>query len=123
MGALKVGRGTEPDVDVGPLIDEAQRGKGHPSSLATAVTARRARGAARPVVRCRGPSTPATSSSPPFLADVPDGARCSARRSSDPSAPIATFASEEQALEAANRTEYGLVATSTPATWVEHSAV
>src|SRR5271165_5382920 len=26
MGALKVGRGTEPDVDVGPLIDEAQRG-------------------------------------------------------------------------------------------------
>src|SRR6202050_1004711 len=27
MGALKVGRGTEPGVDVGPLIDEAQREK------------------------------------------------------------------------------------------------
>jgi succinate-semialdehyde dehydrogenase/glutarate-semialdehyde dehydrogenase len=27
MGALKLGRGTEPDTDVGPLIDEAQRGK------------------------------------------------------------------------------------------------
>src|SRR5580693_1747933 len=27
MGALRVGRGTEPGVDVGPLIDEAQRGK------------------------------------------------------------------------------------------------
>src|SRR6202161_1999631 len=27
MGALKVGRGSEPDTDVGPLIDEAQRGK------------------------------------------------------------------------------------------------
>ncbi|HEY7933171.1 MAG TPA: aldehyde dehydrogenase family protein, partial [Solirubrobacteraceae bacterium] len=27
MGALKVGRGTEPDVDVGPLIDQDQRGK------------------------------------------------------------------------------------------------
>src|SRR6202167_5818729 len=27
MGALKVGRGTEPDVDIGPLIDEAQREK------------------------------------------------------------------------------------------------
>src|SRR5271170_1946129 len=27
MGALKVGRGTEPDTDVGPLIDEAQRAK------------------------------------------------------------------------------------------------
>ena len=26
-GALKLGRGTEPDVDVGPLIDEAQRDK------------------------------------------------------------------------------------------------
>ena len=27
MGALKVGRGTEPDTDVGPLIDEDQRAK------------------------------------------------------------------------------------------------
>ncbi len=27
MGALKVGRGTEPDVQVGPLIDDDQRGK------------------------------------------------------------------------------------------------
>ena len=27
MGALKVGRGTDPDTDVGPLIDEAQRTK------------------------------------------------------------------------------------------------
>src|SRR5271167_824793 len=27
MGALRVGRGTEPDVDVGPLIDEDQRSK------------------------------------------------------------------------------------------------
>src|ERR1700678_295349 len=27
MGALRVGRGTEPDVDVGPLIDSAQREK------------------------------------------------------------------------------------------------
>src|SRR6202012_4573829 len=27
IGALKVGRGTEPGIDVGPLIDQAQRGK------------------------------------------------------------------------------------------------
>src|SRR6202011_2798056 len=27
MGAMKVGRGTEPDVDVGPLIDADQREK------------------------------------------------------------------------------------------------
>src|SRR5205085_1623488 len=27
MGALRVGRGTEADVDVGPLIDDKQRGK------------------------------------------------------------------------------------------------
>ena len=29
MAALKVGRGTEPGVDVGPLIAEAERGKVH----------------------------------------------------------------------------------------------
>src|SRR5258705_13164733 len=27
MGAMKVGRGTDPDVDVGPLIDDNQRSK------------------------------------------------------------------------------------------------
>src|ERR1700692_2788013 len=27
MGAMKVGRGTDPDVDVGPLIDDNQRAK------------------------------------------------------------------------------------------------
>ena len=54
MGALKVGRGTEPDVDVGPLIDEAQRAK-VTELVGDAVDARRARAARRqPVVGARG---------------------------------------------------------------------
>ena len=47
---------------------------------------------------------------PTVLADVPEGARALGEEIFGPVAPIATFASEEQALAAANRTEYGLVA-------------
>jgi succinate-semialdehyde dehydrogenase/glutarate-semialdehyde dehydrogenase len=69
MGALKVGRGTEPDVDVGPLIDEAQREK--VTELVSDA-----------VERGRGPVTPATSSSPPSSPTCPTTRGCSARRSS-----------------------------------------
>ena len=107
MGALKVGRGTEPDVDVGPLIDEAQRGK-VTELVGDAVT----RGA-RVLLGggpLSGPVHPGYFFEPTVLADVPDGARLLSEEIFGPVAPIATFASEEQALEAANRTEYGLVA-------------
>jgi succinate-semialdehyde dehydrogenase/glutarate-semialdehyde dehydrogenase len=107
MGALKVGRGTEPDVDVGPLIDEAQRGK-VTELVGDAVT----RGA-RVLLGggpLSGPVHPGYFFEPTVLADVPDDARLLSEEIFGPVAPVATFASEEQALEAANRTEYGLVA-------------
>ena len=47
---------------------------------------------------------------PTVLTDVPDDARLLGEEIFGPVAPIATFSSEEQALQAANRTEYGLVA-------------
>jgi succinate-semialdehyde dehydrogenase/glutarate-semialdehyde dehydrogenase len=46
---------------------------------------------------------------PTVLADVPEDARLLREEIFGPVAPIATFSTEEQALEAANRTEYGLV--------------
>src|SRR5580692_1575505 len=107
MGALKIGRGTEPDVDVGPLIDEAQRTK--VTELVSDAVQQGAR-----LLRGGGPlSGPAHTGyffEPTVLTDVPDNARLLSEEIFGPVAPIATFSSEEQALEAANRTEYGLVA-------------
>jgi succinate-semialdehyde dehydrogenase/glutarate-semialdehyde dehydrogenase len=107
MGALKLGRGTEPDVDVGPLIDEAQRGK--VTELVGDAVERGARvltGGGRP----SGSSYPGYFFEPTVLTDVPDDARLLSEEIFGPVAPVAKFNSEEQAVAAANRTEYGLVA-------------
>jgi succinate-semialdehyde dehydrogenase/glutarate-semialdehyde dehydrogenase len=104
MGALKVGRGSDPDTDVGPLIDEAQRNK--VSELVDDATERGARlllGGER--VGERGYFY-----APTVLAEVPDDARLLDEEIFGPVAPVATFSSDEQAIAAANRTEYGLVA-------------
>jgi succinate-semialdehyde dehydrogenase/glutarate-semialdehyde dehydrogenase len=104
MGALKVGRGTEPDVDVGPLIDAAQRDK--VTELVGDAVQRGARASLGGAV-VQGPGY---FFEPTVLVDVPDDARLLAEEIFGPVAPIATFSTEEQALAAANRTEYGLVA-------------
>jgi succinate-semialdehyde dehydrogenase / glutarate-semialdehyde dehydrogenase len=104
MGALKVGRGTEPGVDVGPLIDQAQRAK--VTELVDDAVARGAQvllGGER--VNGRGYFF-----APTVLAEVPHDARALSEEIFGPVAPIATFSSDEQAVAAANRTEYGLVA-------------
>jgi succinate-semialdehyde dehydrogenase / glutarate-semialdehyde dehydrogenase len=104
MGTLKVGRGTEPDVDVGPLIDEAQRAK-----VTELVGDAVARGA-RLLLGGEPGDGRGYFFAPTVLADVPQDARALGEEIFGPVAPIATFSSEEQALAAANRTEYGLVA-------------
>jgi succinate-semialdehyde dehydrogenase/glutarate-semialdehyde dehydrogenase len=104
MGALKVGRGTDEDVDVGPLIDEDQRTK--VAELVTDATERGAKlllGGER--VGERGYFY-----APTVLASVPDDARLLDEEIFGPVAPVASFSSDEQAIAAANRTEYGLVA-------------
>ena len=104
MGALKVGRGTEPDTDVGPLIDEAQRGK-----VEELVADARDRGA-RALIGGERVAGPGFFFAPTVLAGVPDDARLLREEIFGPVAAIATFSSEAEALAAANRTEYGLVA-------------
>jgi succinate-semialdehyde dehydrogenase / glutarate-semialdehyde dehydrogenase len=106
MGALKVGRGTEPDVDVGPLIDEAQREK--VTELVGDAVDRGARvlTGGGPL---SGPAHPGYFFEPTVLAEVSDDARLLSEEIFGPVAPVATFTSDEQALAAANRTEYGLV--------------
>jgi succinate-semialdehyde dehydrogenase/glutarate-semialdehyde dehydrogenase len=104
MGALKVGRGTEPDVDVGPLIDSAQREK--VSELVDDAVQRGAK------VLIGGSQLDGAGYfyEPTVLSAVPDDARLLGEEIFGPVAPVATFSTDEQALAAANRTEYGLVA-------------
>jgi succinate-semialdehyde dehydrogenase/glutarate-semialdehyde dehydrogenase len=104
MGALKVGLGTDPDTDVGPLIDADQREK-----VAELVDDASSRGA-RLLLGGERVGERGYFYAPTVLAEVPGDARLLAEEIFGPVAPIATFSSDEQAIEAANRTEYGLVA-------------
>jgi len=104
MRALKVGRGTEPGTDVGPLIDEDQRTK-----VAELVADAADRGA-RVLIGGDRVDGRGYFYAPTVLAGVPGDARLLSEEIFGPVAPVATFSSEAQALDAANRTEYGLVA-------------
>jgi succinate-semialdehyde dehydrogenase/glutarate-semialdehyde dehydrogenase len=104
MGALKVGRGTEPDVQVGPLIDDAQRGK-----VAELVQDAVAKGA-RVVVGGDALQGRGYFYEPTVVTDVPDDARLLREEIFGPVAPVKGFLAEDEAIAAANDTEYGLVA-------------
>jgi succinate-semialdehyde dehydrogenase / glutarate-semialdehyde dehydrogenase len=104
MGALKVGRGTDSDVDVGPLIDAGQRDK-----VAELVIDAVERGA-EVLVGAKAGDGPGYFYEPTVLGSVPDDARLLAEEIFGPVAPVASFTTDEQAVAAANRTEYGLVA-------------
>jgi succinate-semialdehyde dehydrogenase/glutarate-semialdehyde dehydrogenase len=104
MGALRVGRGTEPGVDVGPLINRVEREK-----VAALVSDARDRGAAA-LVGGEPIDGPGAFYMPTVLASVPDDARVLSEEIFGPVAPLQTFAAEDEAIAAANATEYGLVA-------------
>jgi succinate-semialdehyde dehydrogenase/glutarate-semialdehyde dehydrogenase len=104
MGSLKIGRGTDEGVEVGPLIDEDQLGK-----VAELVDDAVAKGAR---VLCGGDRVegPGHFYKPTVLVDVPDDARLLKEEIFGPVAPIKAFSSEDEAIAAANDTEFGLVA-------------
>ena len=104
MGAMKIGRGTEEGVEVGPLIDPEQLDK-----VAELVEDAVAKGAR---VLCGGERVegPGSFYEPTVLADVPQDARLLKEEIFGPVAPVRSFASEEEAIAAANDTEFGLVA-------------
>jgi succinate-semialdehyde dehydrogenase / glutarate-semialdehyde dehydrogenase len=104
MGALKLGRGTEEDVKVGPLIDEPSREK-----VAELVQDALDKGATR-VVGGEVPDGRGYFYRPTVLGDVPTGARVFHEEIFGPVAPVGSFSSEEEAIARANDTEYGLVA-------------
>jgi succinate-semialdehyde dehydrogenase/glutarate-semialdehyde dehydrogenase len=103
MSAMSVGRGTEEGVKLGPLISSKERDK-----VAELVDDAVSQGAG---VLCGGRSAPGAGwfYEPTVLYPVPETVRMRAEEIFGPVAPIYTFASEEQAVEAANDTEFGLV--------------
>jgi succinate-semialdehyde dehydrogenase / glutarate-semialdehyde dehydrogenase len=104
MGSLKIGRGTEPDVKVGPLIDESQQHK-----VADLVDDAVRKGA-DVVVGGHIPDGRGYFYEPTVLKNIPDNARVLKEEIFGPVAPVKDFSAEEEAIAAANDTEYGLVA-------------
>jgi len=104
MRELKLGRGSEDGVTVGPLIDDDQRGK-----VAELVDDAVEKGAEVLVGGSRVDG-PGYFYEPTVLSNVTRGARLLDEEIFGPVAPITTFATDEEALAQANQTEYGLVA-------------
>ncbi|KAA9006761.1 NAD-dependent succinate-semialdehyde dehydrogenase [Histidinibacterium aquaticum] len=104
MSALKMGDGTDPSVDVGPLVNADTRDK-----VAAFVEDAVKRGAK---IQCGGKVPegkgffyPAT-----VISNVPEDAECVADEIFGPVAAIQTFKDQDEVIRRANDTEYGLVA-------------
>jgi succinate-semialdehyde dehydrogenase / glutarate-semialdehyde dehydrogenase len=104
IGAMKLGRGTEDGVQVGPLIDSKQRDK-----VAELVDDAVGRGA-KVLTGGSAVDRPGYFYDATVLGDVPDGSRLLSEEIFGPVAPVQSFDTEEQGLAAANNTEFGLVA-------------
>ncbi len=104
MAALKVGDGTDPSVDVGPLVNADTRDK-----VAEFVSDAVAKGAK---VECGGtvPNGKGFFYPPTVLSNVPETAECVKDEIFGPVAAIQTFTDQEDVIQRANDTEYGLVA-------------
>ena len=104
MSALKVGDGTDPSVDVGPLVNADTRDK-----VAAFVADAVAKGAK---IECGGKTPDGTGYFylPTVLSNVPETADCVHDEIFGPVAAIQTFTDQEDAIARANATEYGLVA-------------
>jgi len=104
MQALKMGDGTDPSVDVGPLVNADTRDK-----VAAFVADAVAKGAK---VECGGttPDGIGYFYPPTVLSNVPETADCVHDEIFGPVAAIQTFTDQEDVIRRANDTEYGLVA-------------
>ncbi|WP_374969874.1 NAD-dependent succinate-semialdehyde dehydrogenase [Terrabacter sp. BE26] len=104
MGALTLGRGTEDGVDVGPLVDKKSRDK------VSALVEDAVEKGARVLVGGAAREGAGWFYEPTVLTDVPADAALTREEIFGPVAPVSTFTTDEEAVEMANDTEYGLVA-------------
>lgn len=103
MGALSVGNGIDPGVDVGPLIDQAGREK-----VERLVAGALADGA-RTLVGTGAIEGPGYFYSPTVLTDVAASSDIATNEIFGPVAPVIPFDTQAQAIELANATAAGLV--------------
>ncbi|MFC3451207.1 NAD-dependent succinate-semialdehyde dehydrogenase [Amycolatopsis speibonae] len=103
MEALPMGRGTEEGVVVGPLIDKAAVEK--VGGLVSDATER----GARVLTGGSAVDGPGNFYQATVLTDVPKDAKLASEEIFGPVAPITSFDTEDEAIEAANDTEFGLV--------------
>lgn len=104
MRALRVGRGSHDGTQVGPLVDAATRDK-----VAELVQDAKDRGA---VVLCGGERVGEQGYfyAPTVLTQVHEDSRLLREEVFGPVAPVVTFSDDDEAVEMANDTEFGLVA-------------
>jgi succinate-semialdehyde dehydrogenase/glutarate-semialdehyde dehydrogenase len=104
MGTLRLGRGTEPESQVGPLINEAARAK------VTGLVDEMVEGGGRLVVGGQRLAGRGYFYQPTVVTDVDPDSRALREEIFGPVAPIVTFSDEEAAVAWANDSPYGLVA-------------
>ena len=104
LGAMKVGRGTDEGVQVGPLIDDTQRSK-----VAELVDDAVGKGA-KVLVGGERVGDKGYFYAPTVLAGISDDAALLREEIFGPVAPVKTFVDDDEAIAAANDSEYGLVA-------------
>jgi succinate-semialdehyde dehydrogenase/glutarate-semialdehyde dehydrogenase len=104
VSSLRLGPGTDPASDVGPLID------GRAVERATSLVADAVARGARVLAGGQPSSGPGSFFSPTLLTDVPSNARMVTEEIFAPLAGIATFHDEQEAIRMANATEFGLAA-------------
>jgi succinate-semialdehyde dehydrogenase/glutarate-semialdehyde dehydrogenase len=104
MSTLKLGDGTDPSVDVGPLVNADTRDK-----VAAFVADAVAKGAK---IECGGetPSGKGFFYPPTVLSNVSEDSDCVKDEIFGPVAAIQTFTDQDEVIRRANDTEYGLVA-------------
>jgi len=103
MGSLRIGRGSEEGVQVGPLIEAQARDK-----VQRLVEDAVARGA-QVLVGGEPVDGPGYFYRPTVLVDVPPDAELTSTEIFGPVAPITAFTDEQQVLTAVNDTPFGLV--------------
>ncbi len=104
MGGLRMGRGTDDGVEVGPLITKKAR-----SGVAELVADAIEKGG-KVLVGGEVPDGAGWFYPPTVIADVPAEARVCREEIFGPVAPVTSFTSDQEALELANDTEFGLIA-------------
>ena len=104
VAALKVGIGTEPGTDIGPLISE------HAVQKVEQQIADGIEGGGQVILGGKRHALGGTWFEPTVLINANDSMLCAKQETFGPLAPLFSFSSEEQVIEQANNTEFGLAA-------------